>query len=66
MGGRRARRRSFTLMRDLLSERFVLVLTGISASGKSTIAELLARRFAKGVTFVEMSSGRWSFRAERK
>jgi adenylylsulfate kinase-like enzyme len=53
-------------MRDLLSERFVLVLTGISASGKSTIAELLARRFAKGVTFVEMSSGRWSFRAERK
>jgi predicted kinase len=36
-------------MGDLLSERFVLVLTGISASGKSTVAELLARRLERGV-----------------
>jgi chloramphenicol 3-O-phosphotransferase len=36
-------------MSDLLSERFVLVLTGISAAGKSTVADLLARRLTKGV-----------------
>jgi adenylylsulfate kinase-like enzyme len=34
---------------DLLAERFVLLLTGISAAGKSTVADLLARRLTKGV-----------------
>ena len=33
----------------LLDVRPVVVITGISASGKSTVADLLARRFARGV-----------------
>lgn len=33
----------------LLDEQPVVLITGISASGKSTIAELLARRFRRGV-----------------
>jgi chloramphenicol 3-O-phosphotransferase len=34
---------------SLLDERCVVVITGISAAGKSTVAEALARRFARGV-----------------
>ena len=33
----------------LLDEQVVVFITGISASGKSTVADLLARRFARGV-----------------
>jgi cytidylate kinase len=33
----------------LLVEHVVVLITGISGSGKTTIAELLARRFARGV-----------------
>ena len=33
----------------LVDEQPVVLLTGISASGKSTVAELLARRFTRGV-----------------
>jgi cytidylate kinase len=33
----------------LLDGRVVVVITGVSASGKSTVADLLARRFARGV-----------------
>lgn len=33
----------------LLDEQPVVLITGISASGKSTIADLLARRFRRGV-----------------
>lgn len=33
----------------LLDEQPVVLVTGISASGKSTVAELLARRFSRGV-----------------
>ncbi len=34
---------------SLLDERAVVLFTGISAAGKSTVAELLARRFERGV-----------------
>jgi chloramphenicol 3-O-phosphotransferase len=34
---------------SLLDEHVVVLITGISAAGKSTIADLLARRFARGV-----------------
>ena len=34
---------------SLLEQRVVVFITGISASGKSTVADLLARRFEKGV-----------------
>lgn len=33
----------------LLDEHVVVLITGISASGKSTVGDLLARRFARGV-----------------
>ena len=33
----------------LLERRVVVFITGISASGKSTVADLLARRFQRGV-----------------
>jgi len=33
----------------LLDEQPVVLVTGISASGKSTVADLLARRFSRGV-----------------
>lgn len=33
----------------LVDERAVVLITGISAAGKSTVAELLARRFERGV-----------------
>jgi hypothetical protein len=36
-------------MADLVAARPVVLVTGISASGKSTAADLLARRFARGV-----------------
>lgn len=34
---------------SLLDVRPVVLITGISASGKSTVAELLAQRFDRGV-----------------
>jgi cytidylate kinase len=34
---------------DLLDERPVVLITGISAAGKTTVAERLARRFDRGV-----------------
>jgi cytidylate kinase len=34
---------------DLVEARPVVLITGISASGKSTVAELLSRRFDRGV-----------------
>jgi adenylylsulfate kinase-like enzyme len=34
---------------SLLDEHAVVLVTGISASGKSTVAQLLAERFARGV-----------------
>jgi predicted kinase len=36
-------------MTELLDGSGVFVVTGVMASGKSTVAELLARRFARGV-----------------
>lgn len=36
-------------MADLLDVRPVVLITGVSAAGKSTVAELLARRFDRGV-----------------
>jgi chloramphenicol 3-O-phosphotransferase len=37
------------MTRDLLVEPFVLVITGISAAGKSTVSDRLALRLARGV-----------------
>ena len=34
---------------SLLDEHVVVFITGISAAGKSTVAEMLARRFERGV-----------------
>ena len=49
MSGGRADRLQYGLEMGLFDERVVVLLTGISASGKSTVGQLLAEQFTRGV-----------------